>query len=271
MLSRCRHLVAPALLSRDHMNCSRDTVSRGLSSIVWALLVASTGAAATNTVLQSTHTVLLSTNTVVRSTNTVVPAGPEKIKQLERRANDRDMLALKIKRLELELEQVRGEAGGAPSFVVRSASSGGRLQDMERKARGYDAIAQVVGQKDVEIAALRKELEAAKAVGKPSWTELLSYRDQLSEMTNAVVELSRECTGLRATVEQLLLGNFEYYEVNAGDTLESIATKPLVYGDATKAKWLRQANYGRVKDPDKLMEGEMLVVPRFPEQGHFSF
>ena len=58
-------------------------------------------------------------------------------------------------------------------------------------------------------------------------------------------------------------GAFEYYEVRAGDTLESIAANPMVYGDADRATWIRQANTVSEKDP--LEPGTVLVIPRFPE------
>ncbi|NCC53451.1 MAG: LysM peptidoglycan-binding domain-containing protein, partial [Spartobacteria bacterium] len=101
--------------------------------------------------------------------------------------------------------------------------------------------------------------------------EIEGLRHQVEDLMNVNTRLEMMQRSLQDSVEQLLLGNFEYYEVREGDTLSSIAESPLVYGDAGKAEWIRQANSRRVDDLDDLRQGEMLIIPRFPPSGKYEF
>ena len=72
-------------------------------------------------------------------------------------------------------------------------------------------------------------------------------------------------------MDHIRLGKYEYYEIQPGDTCESIAQKPTIYGDSTKSTLIRQANRGGVEDLDNLQPGEMLVIPRFDTSGTYEF
>lgn len=49
------------------------------------------------------------------------------------------------------------------------------------------------------------------------------------------------------------------YEVRSGDSLSKIAKR--VYGDAGKWRRIFEANTDKLKDPDKIFPGQVLVIP----------
>jgi DNA repair exonuclease SbcCD ATPase subunit len=203
---------------------------------------------------------------VVSATNDVSSTGPEKIRHLEQKASDRDLLAIKIKQLEAAVVQARREEG-----QIKAASSSTRLQEIERRAQSYDALLDQIEKKNNELSKLEERLAEDDRQIKSLEDQVASFQSNTNVIASVIQTEAEKEKKLRATIEQLLLGNFEYYEVKRGDTLEGIAKKPMIYGEDSKAEWLRQANEGRVKDINNLREGEMIVIPRFPMNGLFSF
>lgn len=198
--------------------------------------------------------------------NAILRGGLEKIKQLEQKAADRDLLAIRIMQLEEELSQAYTNAAQG-----RLPSAGSRMRDMETKVKNYDEMVGIVRKLKKEKEALEQRLEQGIQQVNSGKSDLVSVRDQVGAMSNTVRILQENEKKLRATIDQLLLGNFEYYEVKTGDTLESIAGKPMIYDDASKVEWLRQANAGRLKDLEHLKEGDVLIIPHFRVEGPFSF
>ncbi len=49
------------------------------------------------------------------------------------------------------------------------------------------------------------------------------------------------------------------YEVRSGDSLSKIAKR--VYGDAGKWRQIFEANTDKLKDPDRIFPGQVLVIP----------
>jgi hypothetical protein len=101
--------------------------------------------------------------------------------------------------------------------------------------------------------------------------EIATLKTQILSLTNHVARLEAMGKSLQSTIEQLLTGSFEYYEVKDGDTIESIAALPTIYGDASRSEWIRQANWKRVEDVDHLRPRQMLIIPRFPPNGRYEF
>jgi chromosome segregation ATPase len=146
-----------------------------------------------------------------------------------------------------------------------------KLDELERKAAAYDLLTIEVSKKDTALASVTAALDQAKAQAHELETQIETMQKQIDEL-NASRDKSLDAEkGLRNTIEELLLGNFEYYEVKKGDTLASIAAQATVYSDESKKGWLRQANRHRVKDPDNLDPDEVLVIPRFPPNGRYEF
>ena len=147
----------------------------------------------------------------------------------------------------------------------------GQLSELLGKASKSDALEQEVRElwrqlDDVrkQISTLKEELAETRTARDEVMEELESFKAR-AEKWDSVTD------GLRETIKRLLLGEFEYYEVKEGDSLQSIASNPLIYGDVSRAAWLRQVNEGLVSHLDKLQPGEVLVVPRFPRNGSYEF
>ena len=52
------------------------------------------------------------------------------------------------------------------------------------------------------------------------------------------------------------------YRVRKGDTLQSIAANPKIYGDSSRWVQIYEANRGQLKNPDKIYPGQKLRIPR---------
>ena len=72
-------------------------------------------------------------------------------------------------------------------------------------------------------------------------------------------DLAEESAWNQASTSHEIIGS---YTVQAGDTLWSIAAGSGVYGDATKWRWLYDANRDVLKSPDRLKAGMSLRIPR---------
>ena len=207
------------------------------------------------------------------STNKPWKPGSGKLKDLQQKANERDEMAKQVLLMKQELDrlqsQVRSENAWANNFAVRSKP--GRLKSLEIKAAKYELLYGELKISSNTIDSLKHALVEEKSAKSECQEEVLRLRSQVKDLMAANTELEMMERVLQDRVDQLLLGNFEYYEVRTGDTLSSIAESPLVYGDAAKAEWIRQANSRRVDNLDNLHQGEMLIIPRFPPSGRYEF
>ncbi len=200
-------------------------------------------------------------------------SGPAKLKQLEMKAEDRDFYVKRAKELEMRLS----EAEMVISNMIRQVESqkpqeaSRRIQELERKALAYDAIVQSVEKKDGTLVNVSTKLSEAERINSELRQKVGELESKIAELEGEVKRLKDVEQGLRNTISQMALGNFEYYEVKEGDTLSSIAAKPTVYGDASRAIWLKQANRNWIDDFDFLQPGEVLIVPRFPPAGRYEF
>ena len=73
--------------------------------------------------------------------------------------------------------------------------------------------------------------------------------------------------GLRAhslltTLVKELRAAYASYRVMKGDTLGSISARPEVYGSARQWPMIYQANKGSISNPDKIMPGQVLMIPK---------
>lgn len=195
-----------------------------------------------------------------------------RLQTLERKAKESDRYRVQCHDLQKTLDDMLALIPGEDVLGEVSAYEGfGQLSKLLEKAAMADLMTremqelrdefeQVVKQRNallIEVETLKSERDKAVA-------------DRLQEIENAKDRVDK-MAALRETIERLLLGEFEYYEVKDGDSLQSIAANPLIYGDPARAAWLRQANSGRVKHLDHLRRGEMLVIPRFPRTGSYEF
>lgn len=63
------------------------------------------------------------------------------------------------------------------------------------------------------------------------------------------------------TPQETKVPTVKTYVVKKGDTLEKIAARPEIYGD--KKKWYKifKANKDKIKQPDKIYPGQVLIIP----------
>ena len=206
------------------------------------------------------------------ATNQMLRSGPSKLKVLEQKAEDRDFLAKRVNDLEAELEKMRSTLSDVDAQAeANPLESVRRLQDIERKAIAYNGMVEKIEKRDKIIADLSQQLDESRMVNSNMQVQLDELQVQVKTLADSTKRLQQSEKALQSTVEQLLLGNFEYYEVREGDTVESIAQQPTIYGDVTKAAWIRQANRSRVEDIDALQMNEMLIIPRVPPSGRYEF
>jgi hypothetical protein len=196
---------------------------------------------------------------------------PPKLKVLEEKAVDRDLLAKRCKELERELSETRSSLSNISEQADSPVSRGMRLGDLERKAMAYDGFVVTLEKRERLIMQLTNELAEARAESAVRSNEMATLKTQILNLTNNVAQLEAMEKSLRSTIEQLLIGSFEYYEVKDGDTIESIAALPTIYGEASRSEWIRQANWKRVEDIDHLRPRQMLIIPRFPPNGRYEF
>lgn len=156
-----------------------------------------------------------------------------------------------------------------PDAEVKQAF--GKLSELLDKASQSEKLVREVDELWKEVDQLRKQVARMDEELKATRTERDEVLRQLEAFTAQSEKWDAVTAGLRETIERLILGEYEYYEVKEGDTIQGIAANPMVYGDVTRAAWLRQVNEGVVKNLDNLRTGEVLVVPRFPRAGSYEF
>lgn len=199
----------------------------------------------------------------------VVVEAETRLQTLEKKAGERDLYLAQVKQLQDELARLKGTG---PALKAEPATSGpGLLSQLENKALLADQLAREVAKLQAENKGLTQQRDSLKDDLEAARQERDAAAGKLESQLAQVKTQETLIAGLRETIGRLLLGEFEYYEVKEGETLQTIAANPLVYGDAARALWLRQANEGRVRQLDNLQKGEMLVVPRFPRNGAYEF
>jgi hypothetical protein len=199
----------------------------------------------------------------------VAVEGESRLQTLEKKAGERDLYLAQIKQLQGDLDQLKGPA--ASSKAVPAESGAGLLGQLQNKALLADQLSREIAKLQSENKSLIQQRDSLKEELVMNRKERDDATGKLAGLQNTIKTQETMISGLRETVGRLLLGEFEYYEVKEGETLQGIAANPLVYGDASRALWLRQVNDGRVRQLDNLQKGEMLVVPRFPRNGSYEF
>jgi nucleoid-associated protein YgaU len=194
--------------------------------------------------------------------------------QKDASAEDVAGLARKYETLERELNDMRALVAAARLKIHEAqptARSGGRLAELERKALAYEAVQGQIEYKDAMIETMRSALEENRAITDAQRRHIAALAATIAAQTNDLAALADENVRLKKSLDLLRLGQYEYYEIKEGDTVESIAAQPGIYGDAARQTLIRQANRGHVKDLDRLVPGEVVIIPRFPSSGRYEF
>lgn len=195
-----------------------------------------------------------------------------KLENLERKASDYERYRARYNELQKTLDGMLALLGNTEKGRRISVQSGyGKLTELIEQAAQSKTLS-------IELEELKAQLDLLQRQNKGLKKEadaLLAERDkalgEVEARTADAESWKNKNQGLRDTIEQLLLGKFEYYEVKNGETLAGIAANPLVYGDPSRAIWLRQVNENRVRRIENLATGEVLIIPRFPRSGSYEF
>lgn len=162
------------------------------------------------------------------------------------------------------LQTAACELAAAKAKIMELAPSGraGKLKQLERKGLEYDSLSSKLELKDQVISRLMMDLKAAQKVITNQVGTISELVASTNELTQAIAKMTDEKAPLKEALDILRLGKYEYYQVEKDDTCESIAAKPSIYNDVSKHSLIRQANKGSVANLDKLVAGEILVIPR---------
>ena len=137
------------------------------------------------------------------------------------------------------------------------------MQELEKKAFEYNALKSELDAKDARISDLINALKEALNFINKQRVEMDRLGKSANSLSGEITKLKKAQEKDRESLKLFQMGKYEYYEIKQGDTCESIAADPAIYGDKTKAQYIRQANYDRVEDLDDLIPGQVLVIPHY--------
>ena len=196
-----------------------------------------------------------------------------KLRDLEQKASEHDFAVRRSEALQQDVAKLRMALISAQTQLedIRSRMSPGRILDLEKKALAYGYLKEQVAAQAKRIGEIERQLAEEKCVTTLMAEENDKLKQALAGQGKSEDGLKQEVEALKEVVSQLQLGNYEFYEVKEGDTLTSIATDPLIYGDASQAERIRQWNVKRVKDINNLKPHEVLFIPRFQTTARFDW
>ena len=196
-----------------------------------------------------------------------------KLKELEEKARAHDFAVRRNESLQQDLNRLKLALTTTQSQLtdMRAKYNPGRLLDLEKKALAYGYLKDQVSLQDRKIQELERQLAEEKCLTTLQAEEILKLKAGTASSNQKEDELRKQIQELMDVVDQLKRGNYEYYEVKEGDTVESIAALPMIYGDASKAEQIRQWNKDQVRDLSNLKPGEVLLIPRFKHSGAYQW
>ena len=145
----------------------------------------------------------------------------------------------------------------------------GSLRDLERRARMAQALSEHVQHLQKQIAELQQAIQEAHTTIDEQNQRIEEQENRIARQDQDIEQQKRNIRNRDMMLRLFRSGDFEYYQVAQGDTLVSIASNPMVYGDASRAMWLAYAN---ALDQDaELQPGTVLIIPRFAEGVQYDF
>jgi nucleoid-associated protein YgaU len=155
------------------------------------------------------------------------------------------------------------------SYEAQIADLKRRLETAEGRLRQLDS-----SPAKTQIAQLTGELREAKARRDSTRSDYAKATEEIARLKEALNayattqaslqkandELRREIASLRSQ-SPTRTTTVRQYAVRRGDTLKTIAASPSIYGDSRKWIVIYQANKDKVRDPNKLTPGQVLVIP----------
>jgi len=139
----------------------------------------------------------------------------------------------------------------------------GTLSSLERRALTAQALFQQIETLEKKVDEVQEKVESQKEKIEELSEELKLSQEKVASLEKSLEERDEEIAKQKKMLSVFRSGSFEYYEVSDGDTVESIAAKPMIYGDASRSTLIEQAN--NISKTEKLLPGTILIVPRYPE------
>ncbi len=198
----------------------------------------------------------------------------ERLKQLEtertalaKTLNEARAEILKNQQAARQVEQ--NNSSLRESYEAQVAELKRRLETAEGRLRQLDS-----SPAKTQIAQLTGELREAKAQRDSTRSDYAKATEEIARLKEALNayattqaslhkandELRREIASLRSQ-SPTRTTTVRQYAVRRGDTLKTIAASPSIYGDSRKWIVIYQANKDKVRDPNKLTPGQVLVIP----------
>lgn len=194
--------------------------------------------------------------------NTVAVAVPNEVSAPEL-TNKYDKIDKHIEELIQQSEKTKGRSrepvASSPLYIQ------GKLQELEKKAFEYNALKSESNDKDAMISDLINALKEARSFINKQRVEMDRLNENINSLSGEVTQLKKEQEKLKESLKIFQMGKYEYYEIKGGDTCESIAADPAIYGNEKEAHHIRQANWANVDDLDNLTPGQILIIPRYPD------
>ena len=113
-------------------------------------------------------------------------------------------------------------------------------------------------QAQAELARIRAELDQLNADIAALEAEVAQLRTSVSKMDGMYTGLNTQVAELREAWKRCQWGR---YTVIEGDWLSKIASMRKVYGDGSKWPWIHEANMDKIKDPNLIYPGWVLLIP----------
>lgn|GEM_PF-2419829 len=121
----------------------------------------------------------------------------------------------------------------------------------------------VLSEREDQITTLRQRLERVTEQRDAYVAELEQTNRELDKLKEENEKLSKKIEEILAPKPDLPPAKPDIYEVQAGDTLESIAAKADIYGDRSRWKEIFEENKDVIGSaPDELVPGTKLIIPR---------
>jgi len=139
----------------------------------------------------------------------------------------------------------------------------GGLGALERRAVLAQALVQQVETLKAQIEELRGEMDALNTKIGTLQDDIRRGEEERAALQKSLKERDEQIAAQKEMLAVLRNGSFEYYEVREGDTLQTIAANPIVYGDASRSALIGQAN--DLSNTNELSAGTILIIPRYPE------
>lgn len=159
-------------------------------------------------------------------------------------------------------------AGSVLARGGESVLTTGGLGLLEYRALLAQSLIQQIEEMKEESSEMRNQLENKEALLKDALEQLNQVRKEVLSLKADLASQEEEMERKDKLLAVFRRGQFEYYEVQRGDTVESIAANPMVYNDAARAVWIQQAN--SLEDDEVLKAGSVLVIPRYPDGTNYE-